>query len=92
MKRICNLALASWPELNAVNIPKVPPASALKGDVIFLRRGSASNMASRLEINFIRLLSRCESIASEKRGETEWRLDKVRRGCPEVRFIFIVLH
>ncbi|CAK6958036.1 vesicle transport protein USE1 [Scomber scombrus] len=33
-------------------------------------------MASRLEINFIRLLSRCESIASEKRVETEWRLDK----------------
>uniref|UniRef100_A0A1A8DTF9 Vesicle transport protein USE1 n=1 Tax=Nothobranchius kadleci TaxID=1051664 RepID=A0A1A8DTF9_NOTKA len=33
-------------------------------------------MASRLEINFIRLLSRCESMASEKRGETEWRLEK----------------
>ncbi|XP_062252246.1 vesicle transport protein USE1 [Platichthys flesus] len=33
-------------------------------------------MASRLEINFIRLLSRCESIASEKRGEEEWRLEK----------------
>ncbi|CAJ1060613.1 vesicle transport protein USE1 [Xyrichtys novacula] len=33
-------------------------------------------MASRLEINFVRLLSRCESIASEKRGETEWRLEK----------------
>ncbi|XP_072294904.1 vesicle transport protein USE1 [Eucyclogobius newberryi] len=37
---------------------------------------SSSNMASRLEINFIRLLSRCESIASDKRGETEWRLEK----------------
>ncbi len=37
-----------------------------------------SNMAtSRLEINFIRLLSRCESLASEKRNETEWRLEKV---------------
>ncbi|XP_020780506.1 vesicle transport protein USE1 [Boleophthalmus pectinirostris] len=33
-------------------------------------------MASRLEINFIRLLSRCESIASDKRGEAEWRLEK----------------
>ncbi|KAM4738639.1 vesicle transport protein USE1 isoform 2-T2 [Anableps anableps] len=33
-------------------------------------------MASRLEINFIRLLSRCESMASEKRGEAEWRLEK----------------
>uniref|UniRef100_A0A3P9PTF4 Vesicle transport protein USE1 n=1 Tax=Poecilia reticulata TaxID=8081 RepID=A0A3P9PTF4_POERE len=33
-------------------------------------------MASRLEINFIRLLSRCENMASEKRGEAEWRLEK----------------
>ncbi|KAM6963317.1 vesicle transport protein USE1 [Aplochiton taeniatus] len=42
-----------------------------------MRRFVISNMASsRLEINFIRLLSRCESIASEKRGETEWRLEK----------------
>ncbi|KAK0149859.1 Vesicle transport protein USE1 [Merluccius polli] len=32
--------------------------------------------SSRLEINFIRLLSRCESIAAEKRGEAEWRLEK----------------
>ncbi|XP_015220720.1 vesicle transport protein USE1 isoform X1 [Lepisosteus oculatus] len=32
--------------------------------------------SSRLEINFIRLLSRCESIAAEKRGDTEWRLEK----------------
>uniref|UniRef100_A0A3Q2DGV0 Vesicle transport protein USE1 n=1 Tax=Cyprinodon variegatus TaxID=28743 RepID=A0A3Q2DGV0_CYPVA len=32
--------------------------------------------SSRLEINFIRLLSRCESMASEKRGEAEWRLEK----------------
>lgn len=48
-------------------------------------------MATRLEINFIRLLSRCESIASEKRGETEWRLEKVRREGLGVRFIFIAL-
>ncbi|XP_061739120.1 vesicle transport protein USE1 [Nerophis ophidion] len=34
------------------------------------------NMASRLEINFVRLLSRCESIASDKRAEAEWRLEK----------------
>ncbi|XP_028672140.1 vesicle transport protein USE1 isoform X1 [Erpetoichthys calabaricus] len=32
--------------------------------------------SSRLEINFVRLMSRCESIASEKRSETEWRLEK----------------
>ncbi|KAG9332228.1 hypothetical protein JZ751_015519 [Albula glossodonta] len=31
---------------------------------------------SRLEVNFTRLLSRCESIALQKRGETEWRLEK----------------
>lgn len=41
---------------------------------------AATVMASRLEINFIRLLSLCEGLASEKRGETEWRLEKVRRG------------
>lgn len=40
---------------------------------------AATAMASRLEINFIRLLSLCEGLASEKRGETEWRLEKVRR-------------
>ncbi|KAF5909825.1 vesicle transport protein USE1, partial [Clarias magur] len=40
-------------------------------------RIAGCNMAaSRLETNFIRLLSRCEAIASEKRGETEWRLEK----------------
>lgn len=77
---------------SALNVPEVAPAAALKRDVIFLRRGWASNMASRLEINFIRLLSRCESIASEKRGETEWRLEKVRREAPGVGFIFIALH
>ncbi|XP_062869049.1 vesicle transport protein USE1 [Trichomycterus rosablanca] len=32
--------------------------------------------ASRLEINFIRLLSRCETLAAEKRSESEWRLEK----------------
>ncbi|XP_053320277.1 vesicle transport protein USE1 [Spea bombifrons] len=31
---------------------------------------------SRVEINFVRLLSRCEAMASEKRQEGEWRLDK----------------
>lgn len=69
----------------------VRSAVALKRDVIFMRRVSASNMASRLEINFIRLLSRCESIASEKRGETEWRLEKVRRKGLGVRFVLIAL-
>lgn len=59
--------------------PEVPPTSGLSHLTSSCSDGaSASNMASRLEINFIRLLSRCESIASEKRGETEWRLEKVR--------------
>ncbi|MBN3274291.1 USE1 protein, partial [Polyodon spathula] len=39
---------------------------------------------SRLEINFIRLLSRCESMASEKRGEAEWRLEKYVRALEEM--------
>ncbi|KAM8962369.1 vesicle transport protein USE1 isoform 1-T1 [Pelodytes ibericus] len=30
----------------------------------------------RVELNFVRLLSRCESMASEKRQEGEWRLEK----------------
>ncbi|KPP68257.1 vesicle transport protein USE1-like, partial [Scleropages formosus] len=39
--------------------------------------GFVSNMASsRLEINFVRLLSRCESMALEKRTDAEWRLEK----------------
>ncbi|XP_014893169.1 vesicle transport protein USE1 isoform X1 [Poecilia latipinna] len=49
--------------------------AAAAGYVIQLRHCD-SNMASRLEINFIRLLSRCETMASEKRGEAEWRLEK----------------
>ncbi|XP_018586740.1 vesicle transport protein USE1 [Scleropages formosus] len=32
--------------------------------------------SSRLEINFVRLLSRCESMALEKRTDAEWRLEK----------------
>ncbi|XP_018410601.1 PREDICTED: vesicle transport protein USE1 [Nanorana parkeri] len=31
---------------------------------------------SRLELNFVRLLSRCECMASEKREQGEWRLEK----------------
>lgn len=35
--------------------------------------------ASRLELNLVRLLCRCEAMASEKRDPDEWRLEKVRR-------------
>lgn len=31
---------------------------------------------SRLELNFLRLLSRCETMASESRERVDWRLDK----------------
>ncbi|KAG5276136.1 hypothetical protein AALO_G00128260 [Alosa alosa] len=59
--------------LKAEKRPTPSESSCVKS----LRHSAGSNMAaSRLEINFIRLLSRCESIASEKRGETEWRLEK----------------
>lgn len=33
---------------------------------------------SRLELNLVRLLCRCESMAAEKREPNEWRLEKVR--------------
>ncbi|KAG7230737.1 hypothetical protein INR49_019551 [Caranx melampygus] len=64
--------------LNERITPGTSPHLSRRGAVASYRCDgvSASNMASRLEINFIRLLSRCESIASEKRGETEWRLEK----------------
>lgn len=34
--------------------------------------------ASRLELNLVRLLCRCEAMAAEKRDPDEWRLEKVR--------------
>lgn len=36
--------------------------------------------ATRLELNLMRLLSRCEALAAERRDPEEWRLEKVRRG------------
>lgn len=35
--------------------------------------------ATRLELNLMRLLSRCEALAAERRDPEEWRLEKVRR-------------
>lgn len=40
--------------------------------------------ASRLELNLVRLLCRCEAMAAEKRDPDEWRLEKVR-GIPRCR-------
>lgn len=34
-------------------------------------------VASRLELNLVRLLCRCEAMAAEKRDPDEWRLEKV---------------
>ncbi|NXU90371.1 USE1 protein, partial [Xiphorhynchus elegans] len=34
--------------------------------------------ATRLELNMVRLLSRCEAMAAERRDPAEWRLEKVR--------------
>ena len=36
--------------------------------------------ATRLELNLMRLLSRCEALAAERRDPEERRLEKVRRG------------
>ncbi|KAK2087638.1 hypothetical protein P7K49_033545 [Saguinus oedipus] len=38
--------------------------------------GLAIMAASRLELNLVRLLSRCEAMAAEKRDPDEWRLEK----------------
>ncbi|XP_012883821.1 PREDICTED: vesicle transport protein USE1 isoform X1 [Dipodomys ordii] len=35
-------------------------------------------VASRLELNLVRLLCRCEAMAAEKRDPEDWRLEKVR--------------
>ncbi|XP_075706975.1 vesicle transport protein USE1 [Rhinoderma darwinii] len=39
---------------------------------------------SRLELNFVRLLSRCEAMASERRQEGEWRLEKFVGALEEI--------
>lgn len=36
--------------------------------------------ATRLELNLMRLLSRCEALAAERRDPEEWRLEKVSPG------------
>lgn len=41
-------------------------------------RCRAAMAASRLELNLVRLLCRCEALAAEKRDPDEWRLEKVR--------------
>lgn len=68
---------APCPQTAKKSLPN--PLKIVRGSCVkSLRHSAGSNMAaSRLEINFIRLMSRCESIASEKRVETEWRLEKV---------------
>lgn len=40
--------------------------------------GRGMMAASRLELNLVRLLCRCEAMAAEKRDPDEWRLEKVR--------------
>ncbi|XP_066460654.1 vesicle transport protein USE1 isoform X2 [Eleutherodactylus coqui] len=39
---------------------------------------------SRQELNFVRLLSRCETMASERREQGEWRLEKFVRALEEM--------
>ncbi|RLV90729.1 hypothetical protein DV515_00014323 [Chloebia gouldiae] len=38
--------------------------------------------AARLELKLLRLLSRCEALAAERRDPDEWRLEKVSPQCP----------
>lgn len=42
----------------------------------------AAMAATRLELNLMRLLSRCEALAAERRDPEEWRLEKVRPPSP----------
>lgn len=42
----------------------------------------ATMAATRLELNLMRLLSRCEALAAERRDPEEWRLEKVRPPRP----------
>lgn len=42
----------------------------------------ATMAATRLELNLMRLLSRCEALAAERRDPEEWRLEKVRPPLP----------
>ncbi|XP_075467340.1 vesicle transport protein USE1 [Ascaphus truei] len=57
-------------------------ATAAGRGVVLARFGSGAlspiwvMAVSRLELNFVRLLSRCEAMASDKRDEGEWRLEK----------------
>ncbi|XP_006877179.1 PREDICTED: vesicle transport protein USE1 [Chrysochloris asiatica] len=41
-------------------------------------------MASRLELNLVRLLCRCEAMAAEKRDPEEWRLEKYVRALEDM--------
>lgn len=52
-------------------LPKMAPAEGAGYQ-------SLTMAASRLELNLVRLLCRCEAMAAEKRDPEEWRLEKVR--------------
>lgn len=58
----------------ASDLSKMAPAEGTG----YRREGMA---ASRLELNLVRLLCRCETMAAEKRDPDEWRLEKVRETC-----------
>lgn len=66
--------------------PCTPPQDGARRPEAALRElplppASPSAMAAtRLELNLIRLLSRCEALAAERRDPEEWRLEKVRSG------------
>ncbi|XP_064031156.1 vesicle transport protein USE1 isoform X1 [Pogoniulus pusillus] len=49
-----------------------PPEVALRQVPV----AAAAMVATRLELNLVRLLSRCEALAAERRDPEEWRLEK----------------
>lgn len=62
-----------FPPLPAPRPKMAPGAEASSG---------ATMAATRLELNLMRLLSRCEALAAERRDPEEWRLEKVRPPRP----------
>lgn len=59
---------------------RFPPLPAPRPKMAAGTEGSsgASMAATRLELTLMRLLSRCEALAAERRDPEEWRLEKVR--------------
>lgn len=73
-----NKAGRSRPARRFPPLPAPRPKMALGAEA----SSGAAMAATRLELNLMRLLSRCEALAAERRDPEEWRLEKVRPPSP----------